>query len=100
MLLSTLASACSKASGGCPSRSIVLKSVSRATFIWRHPEAFGLDRIECQQVRLLLALVCDRKGVAVTLRHVVMTPSDRGEEPASYSLIEPAILPAKGYVCG
>ena len=48
--------------------------------IWWDPEAFGLDGIERQQVRLLLALVRDRKGVQVTLRHVVMAPSDHGEE--------------------
>ena len=56
------------------------------SLIWWDPEAFGLDGIERQQVRLLLALVCDRKGVQVTIRHVMMAPSDHGENsgcPAS-----------------
>jgi hypothetical protein len=48
--------------------------------IWRDPETFGLDGIERQQVRLLLALVRDCKGFQVTLRHVVMAPSNHGED--------------------
>jgi hypothetical protein len=51
--------------------------------IWWDPETLGLNGIECQQVRLLPTLVRDSKGGQVTLRHVVMTPSDHG------SLIDP-----------
>jgi hypothetical protein len=34
------------------------------SLIWWDPEAFRLDGTERQQVRPLLALVCDRKGVS------------------------------------